>query len=408
MLDALLFPLLADHQDVTRFGHDVILQSLDNGQFPVAHRHDVVATLHEERLTVQVRVVVFVPVGDIVQRPPGTQVAPAEIRDVHVNVIGFLQYPVVDGDIPAEWEALVDELLLGRRVEQRLPLVKLSDDVREVFSKRVDDAVHVPQEDARVPYELAAINELLCQVIIGLFGECLHLVDSIFLLLTRLDVAIPRFGATRLYTQREQYRVLLHEAQPLFDIIHESPNVQDQMVGGSHHDVRVGVHSPNAKRGVGNGRGSVPPDRLQQDLLLFQLRQLPRCHLRVGIVGHDVYVLHRHNLFEPVKRALQQRPSRAKKIQELFGFPLFAKGPKAASHPTAHDHAIVIVSHSKILVLMNRYTLILFRTLKVRIKIETGPRKRVQFSLTRETSNNEGKKQNELKISFTTVIDNSL
>jgi hypothetical protein len=89
---------------------------------------------------------------------------------------------------------------------------------------------------------------------------------------------------------------------------------------------------------------------------------------------------------------LQQRPSRAKKIQELFGFPLFAKGPKAASHPTAHDHAIVIVSHSKILVLMNRYTLILFRTLKVRIKIETGPRKRVQFSLTRETSNNEGKK----------------
>jgi len=57
---------------------------------------------------------------------------------------------------------------------------------------------------------------------------------------------------------------------------------------------------------------------------------------------------------------------------------------------------------------MNRYTLILFRTLKVRIKIETGPRKRVQFSLTRETSNNEEKKWNELKINFTTVIDNSL
>ena len=164
-------------------------------------------------LTVQVRIVVFIPVGDIVQRPPGTQVAPAEIRDVHVNVIGFLQYPVVDGDVPAEREALVDKPLLGWRVKQLLPLVKLPDDVREVFSERVDDTIHVPQEDTRVPYELAALDELLGQVVIGLFGECLHLVDSIFLLLTRLDVAIPRF-ATRLYTQREQYRVLLHEAQP--------------------------------------------------------------------------------------------------------------------------------------------------------------------------------------------------
>jgi len=80
--------------------------------------------------------------------------------------------------------------------------------------------------------------------------------------------------------------------------------------------------------------------------MILQFGQLFLGHLRIGIVGHDVYVLHRNYLFKPVESALQQGSSCSEKIEKLFGFIFLTKWPEAASHTTTHYYAIIItVSH---------------------------------------------------------------
>ena len=102
-------------------------------------------------------VVVAVTCRHVMQSSPGAQVAPAEIRDVHVYVICLFQDAVVDGNIGTKGEAGINKLFLSGSVKQLFSFVKLLNNIRKLFFKCIDNAVHIPEKNARVPHKLATV-----------------------------------------------------------------------------------------------------------------------------------------------------------------------------------------------------------------------------------------------------------
>ena len=118
--------------------------------------------------------------------------------------------------------------------------------------------------------------------------------------------------------------------------------MDDQMVAGRHHDVRVGVAGPNVIRGISDARSRVFSRRLRQDLLICQLRQLLLDEVHIQSVCGDIDMFFRDYLDITIIGHLEQRTSIPEKVQELLGETFPTEGPEPATDSTTHDNAIGI------------------------------------------------------------------
>ena len=171
---------------------------------------------------------------------------------------------------------------------------------------RLDNGVHVPHEEARIPIELAALYKDFGQFQLRFLREGLHLVEIVAHRFVNLDVSVSGLRAVRLDAQRQEFLGLCHKFQALLDGRQELVLFQDQMVRRRHHDVGVRVQGPDVIRCPGNARGSVASCRLQQNLLGSQFRQLLLHQVGIQVIGHNQDVLFRYHLLESVVGLLQQ------------------------------------------------------------------------------------------------------
>ena len=186
------------------------MQALDDGEPPfVAQRDDVPAAFIHEGARLERCVLVFVFVGDVVERAPGAQIGPAKVHAQHVDILRFFHHAVIDGDIRAVGEILVNERMLLRRIEDGAAQVETGCDFRQVLVERVENRLHIPEEDTGIPEEFAAFVENFSKLQIRFLGERLDFGEPFRRDFATLDIAIACFRTAGTDAHREERVVRL-------------------------------------------------------------------------------------------------------------------------------------------------------------------------------------------------------
>ena len=262
LFNFLLLALGANEQHVVGLGNDVVLQPLDNHQFVALHGNDVVCGVVEQGLASLGHVAVFVFGRVVIQGAPRTQVAPAEVGTENEYVRGLLHHTKVDRNVGTSRKILVDKLFLGRRIEYLVMLFEPVGNIGQESLEGVDNRLYIPDKYTRVPEEFAALDKHLGKLEVGFLGKGLYRFDVTLGILANLYVAISRFGSVGLYTQCEQSRIFSYEFETLIYSAGKLILLENEVIGGSHHDVGLGVDCPDMIRGPGNTRSRVAASRL--------------------------------------------------------------------------------------------------------------------------------------------------
>ena len=146
-LDLLFVVESAHQQRLVAIGYQIIVQALHNGFGAFFDVDDAVVVIDCDDLSAHgIALFVFADVG--VERAPGAYVAPAEISGNGVGVGRLLHHAIVDADVGAVGEVVVDEVLLFGRTEVVDAFVEDVLDVGQIGLDGVHDAVQGPDEDA--------------------------------------------------------------------------------------------------------------------------------------------------------------------------------------------------------------------------------------------------------------------
>ena len=207
----------------------------------------------------------------------------------------------------------------------------------------MQQALCVGKEYARVPVELAAVDEYLREVALRLLGERLHLVHAVLHLVAHLYISVARLGARRLQAEREHKPVVRHEVESAAYALGERLLADDGLVGGRDDDVGVGVVRNDAMRAPCYARRRAAMYRLCEQMVGRYVGQLLTHEVDIRVVGVHIYVLYRHNLLEAVVCLLKLSASAAEEVDELLRFALAAARPQSASLAAGKNHAVVIV-----------------------------------------------------------------
>ena len=220
-------------------------------------------------------------------------------------------------------------------------------DVGAVVVEGVDDGVGRPQEDAGVPEKLAALHKHLCQLFVGLFGECLDFRDAVFnLVLADLDVAVARFRTVGLDAEGQQSAALARQEVEAFDhAVAECVFFEYQVVGWGDEHHRVGIDGADVVGCPGDTRCRVAAVGLKKYLVVGKVGELLFHQRGVAFVGDGEDVSDRHEFCNSVKTHLQQRSACAEKVYKLLGGRRFAERPEPASDSAAHNHTISVFHH---------------------------------------------------------------
>ena len=103
----------------------------------------------------------------------------------------------------------------------------------------LDYDAHLPDEDAGVPEELAALYECLRQLQIGLLGEALDAADDVVVRL--LDISVSRIWTAGLDADGHQGVVAVGKFEALAYDGMEIGLVEDEVVGRRDDHLRLGV-----------------------------------------------------------------------------------------------------------------------------------------------------------------------
>ena len=365
-LDALFVAARAYHQHVVRIDHDIILQPLDDGDFACGNRDDRVARVVGIAAVVGFGIGVGILARELVDRAPRTHVAPAEVAAADIYVVGLLHDAVVDRYGAALREDLLDGGLLAVGAQ-------ILHDGREegvVFGQMaaegLDYAAHLPDEDAGVPEELAALYECLRQLQIGFLGEALDAADDVVVRL--LDISVSRIGTAGLDSDGHQGVVAVGKLEALAYDGMEIGLVEDEVVGRRDDHLRLGVDLAQRVGRIGYAGCRVAPDGLAQHLPRLQLGYMLQYEVAVAAVGDDKKILDRHDGGETLEGRAYERLSRAENVKELLGLDLSAHGPEAGPYASGHDYAVGVAAHVFMVVYLRvLYLTVLFRRVWQRV-----------------------------------------
>lgn len=328
----------AYHEGAVGGGDDVAIEAVDDGGGAVGYVDEAVAGVVGEGVALD-GVAAAVARGDVVQALPGLHVAPAEGGGQHVYVGRLLHDALIDGD----GVELGIELFQRRvRREERGVEECLPQGGKVLFIRLLQHGER-PDEDAGVPVELAAGDELARHLDRGLLGEggygveVLHLGQRV--LLAALYVAVGGGGVDGLHAQGEDPGVALHGVDSLAQVGLELLLAEDGMVRGHHDEGGLGVESGDGGGGIGYAGGGATAQGLAEHLVGLQVANLLVYVVDVLVAGNDDDVLSGAELGTAAEGGLQHGAPGAHDVEELLGVVGLAQRPKAAPHPTGHNHA---------------------------------------------------------------------
>ena len=184
----------------------------------------------ENNIAVNDHVVALALLHGLVDAVPCAEVGPAEVAFHDIHVLRLLQYAMVYRHVGVGGEVLFHIVVLILNAEARVLCVELTQHRWQELAEVLVETVDVGKEKARVPVELAAVHEHLCELAVRLLRERLHLVHVVGSTLAQLNVAISRLRTCGFDTHRQQTVVLLDKLQTLNDVLLERLFVHDRLV----------------------------------------------------------------------------------------------------------------------------------------------------------------------------------
>ena len=213
----------------------------------------------------------------------------------------------------------------------------------QVFAEGFDDGLHLPDEDPRIPVELAGLEEGLRQLEVGFFGEALDLADGV--VVRDLDVAVARVGARGFDAHGQQGVVPVGELEALADDRAEIVLVEDQVIRRGDDHLGIGVLPEQRIGRIGDAGGRIAADRFAEYLPFADFGDVFEYEVLVFMVGHDEKVLGGDDFCKAFVSVADKRFSRSQYVEELFGHRLPALGPEARTDAAGHDDTIFVASH---------------------------------------------------------------
>src|SRR5690606_12486277 len=121
--------------------------------------------------------------------------------------------------------------------------------------------------------------------------------------------------------------------------------LEHHVVRGRYDEVGLRIYLCYFVRGIGNTRGRVTANGLQQNLVITQLWQLLFYQALVVAVGYHVNVFGRTDVFEAVHGDLEHAFAYAQHIMKLFREIGTAEWPEATADAARHDNHISVFVH---------------------------------------------------------------
>ena len=347
LLDVLFLAARTDQQHVLRIHHDVLLQAVDDGYFAFREGDDAAAGIFVRIASLLgFGVGVTVLAGVLVERAPGTHVAPAELSAAYIDVVRLLHHAVVDRDGAAFGEYPGDGFRFFRSAQYRLDVREEGVVLGQVGAHRFDDVADFPDEDAGVPEKFAALQERLRQLQVGFFGETLDLADGP--VVRYLDIAVARFRTGGLDADGHQSRPVVDEVEAFADDGAEILLVEDQVIRRGDDHLRSRIALLQSVGCITDAGSRVASDGFAEYLFRPEFRDLFQHEVFVAGVGHDQEIFSRSQFFETLVRHAYKRLAGAEDIEELLGLGLAAFGPEAAADAAGHDDAIGMFVHDEL------------------------------------------------------------
>ena len=213
----------------------------------------------------------------------------------------------------------------------------------QVFAEGLDDGLHLPDEDTRIPVELAGLEEGLRQLEIGLFGEALDFADGV--VVRNLDVAVTRIGACGFDAHGQQCVVPVGEFEALADDRAEIVLVEDQVIRRRDDHFGVGVLPEQRIGRIGDAGGRIAADRLAEHLFLPDFGDVLQYQILVFVVRHDEEIPGGDDFCKALVGVADKRFPGSEDVEELFWHRLPALGPETRSDAAGHDDTIFIACH---------------------------------------------------------------
>lgn len=213
----------------------------------------------------------------------------------------------------------------------------------QVFAEGFDDGLHLPDEDPRIPVELAGLKEGLRQLEVGFFGEALDLADGV--VVRDLNVAVARVGARGFDAHGQQGVVPVGELEAFADDRAEIVLVEDQVIRRRDDHLGIGVLPEQRIGRIGDAGGRIAADRLAEHLFLPDFGDMLQHQILVFVVRHDEEIPGGDDFCEALVGMADKRFSGSQDVEELFWHRLPALGPETRSDAAGHDDTIFIACH---------------------------------------------------------------
>ena len=314
-------------QECVRSVDDEHLVEVNRRDGALASHHEGVLRAHRDVARVHVVAVLVVRVFSV-QTIKASEVAPADVAQHDLHLLGLLHHGVVDG-VRRDSEHVVAVnadgfAVLDGRVGERL--LCGGEHLRGVLAKFREEGLRLEAEDAAVPVEVACEQVLLGGRQVGLFHEALHV------LAVGLDVAVARLGARGRDAERHEVTRLgefLRTEEHLLVLFLLTNHVVRR--GDEHDGLRV--HGKACDRDRGRG---VAAHGFQQELAAvhaFHLELVLREEELVGVRDDKLRLA--DGGVRDDRLAEQGLP--VKERGELLGHQGTAHGPKARARTTTED-----------------------------------------------------------------------
>ena len=156
------------------------------------------------------------------------------------------------------------------------------------------------------------------------------------------DIAIAGLRARRLDTDRHDLPGSADCLYGLADDPGEFLRLQDQGVRRGHDHIRIRIPEGNLPARIGDAGGRIAPDRLGQDLVGRDIRQLLPDDIDIFLRSDNPKMVGLADREETVHGQLDQGPSDAQYIDELLGHQRRTDRPEPASYAAGHDDNVCI------------------------------------------------------------------
>ena len=165
-----------DHQYVVVVDNDVLLQSLDHGQFVGSGLDDTPFGV-VQHAAFGGYIAVLVLRGVAVERTPCADIGPPTLAAADIYIFGLLHNPEINRNVAALGVDLLDILcLLWGGIIRRNRREHLCQ-VRKVALQSCENRRYLPDEDSRIPKKLPALDKRTGQLFVGLLRKGLYFMD---------------------------------------------------------------------------------------------------------------------------------------------------------------------------------------------------------------------------------------